>query len=93
MSESFAKCRKELYHALAELFRIIHDEDMRFDHPDRYAAKLTTATETVDALGQKLGKDTPPELKHFLERRSYSKALAFLDTGYLEPGPGKKRHI
>ena len=93
MSEMFAKTRKDLYHALAELFRIIHDEELRYNHPDRYAAKLTTATEAVDKFTHNLGKDAPPELLHFLERRSYSKALAFLDTGYLEPGPGKKRHI
>ena len=33
----------------------------------------------LDELGQKLGKKAPPMLRHYLEKRSYTKALDFLE--------------
>ena len=33
----------------------------------------------VDRQRQALGEDSPPMLRHYLERRSYEKAIAFLE--------------
>ncbi|MCY3763166.1 MAG: hypothetical protein OXH50_18115 [Gemmatimonadetes bacterium] len=33
----------------------------------------------IDALGRELGTEAPPMLRHFLEKRSYAKALDFLE--------------
>ena len=35
----------------------------------------------VDRQREALGEDAPPMLRHYLERRSYEKALAFLEGG------------
>jgi hypothetical protein len=44
------------------------------------AAALARVTE----LQQQLGPDAPPMLRHYLERRSYQKALDFLNSGRAE---------
>ena len=33
----------------------------------------------IDDIGQRLGADAPPMLRHYIEKRSYSKALDFLE--------------
>jgi hypothetical protein len=33
----------------------------------------------IDDLGRELGTEAPPMLRHFLEKRSYAKALEFLE--------------
>ena len=33
----------------------------------------------LDELGQELGSTAPPMLRHYLEKRSYTKALDFLE--------------
>ena len=33
----------------------------------------------IDQIGHCLGADTPPMLRHYLEKRSYAKALDFLE--------------
>ena len=33
----------------------------------------------IDEIGQRLGADAPPMLRHYIEKRSYSKALDFLE--------------
>ena len=33
----------------------------------------------LEELGQELGKEAPPMLRHYLEKRSYTKALDFLE--------------
>lgn len=33
----------------------------------------------LDELGQELGSEAPPMLRHYLEKRSYTKALDFLE--------------
>ena len=33
----------------------------------------------IDALGRELGAEAPPMLRHFLDKRSYAKALDFLE--------------
>ena len=48
--------------------------------PDAIAAALARVTD----LQQQLGPDAPPMLQHYLERRSYQKALDFLNAGHPE---------
>ena len=43
--------------------------------------KIGAALTRVCDLEQRLGPDAPPMLRHYLERRSYQKALDFLNSG------------
>jgi hypothetical protein len=47
-------------------------------------AAVAAALARVTELHQQLGPDTPPMLRHYLERRSYQKALDFLNSGHSE---------
>ena len=40
---------------------------------------IATHLRQLDKLGQELGKEAPPMLRHYLEKRSYTKALDFLE--------------
>ena len=50
----------------------------------RDSGKIGPALTRLCDLEQQLGADTPPMLRHYLERRSYQKALDFLNTGQAE---------
>ena len=41
----------------------------------------------IDSLGRELGAEAPPMLRHFLEKRSYAKALEFLEGADLQETP------
>jgi hypothetical protein len=47
----------------------------------RQPDQIASALNRILQLEQQLGPDTPPMLRHYLERRSYQKALDFLNTG------------
>lgn len=49
--------------------------------PPAPAAELQAALRRVDGLTQSLGPEIPPQLRHFLQRRSYVKALEYLQSG------------
>ncbi len=66
--------RADLAQALEALLRAIGP-------PPAPAAELQAALRRVDGLTQSLGPDTPPQLRHFLQRRSYLKALEYLQQG------------
>lgn len=63
--------RADLTQALETLLRTIGP-------PPGPPAELQAALRRVDGLTQSLGPDTPAQLRHFLERRSYVKALEYL---------------
>jgi hypothetical protein len=69
----------ELAAALRERLAIISDEESRRD-PDRHTARLRQVSEEIERLEQSLPSKTDPELRHFLQRRSYSKALELLES-------------
>ena len=69
----------ELAAALRERLAIIADEESRRD-PDRHSARLREVSEKIDRLEQSLPPKIDPKLRHFLQRRSYSKALELLET-------------
>jgi hypothetical protein len=69
----------ELAAALRERLAIIGDEESRRD-PDRHMERLREASERIERLEQSLPPKIDPELRHFLQRRSYSKALELLEN-------------
>jgi len=68
----------ELTEALRERLMIIDDQESRRDAP-RHMERLREASEKIEAIEQGLPATTDPQLRHFLQRRSYSKALEFLE--------------
>lgn len=47
----------------------------------RQPERITEALNRILQIEQQLGPDAPPMLRHYLERRSYQKALDFLNSG------------
>ena len=69
----------ELAAALRERLAIIGDEESRRD-PDQHTERLRIISERIERLEQTLPTRIDPQLRHFLQRRSYSKALELLET-------------
>jgi hypothetical protein len=69
----------DLAAALRERLAIISDEQSRGD-PERHATRLREVSEKIERLEQSLPVKIDPQLRHFLQRRSYSKALELLET-------------
>ena len=68
----------ELAEALRERLSIIGDEESRRD-PQRHTERLRLVSERIERLEHALPAQTDPQLRHFLQRRSYSKALELLE--------------
>ena len=73
---------QELATALRERLKIISDETSRRD-PDQHIARLREISDRIQSLSAALPQPIPPRLAHFLDRRSYDKALEFLRSGGL----------
>ena len=71
------KTESELTEALRERLKIISDEESR-RNPEQHVKRLREISERVETLAADLPQPVPPRLAHFLERRSYDKALEFL---------------
>jgi hypothetical protein len=69
----------DLAAALRERLAIISDENSRHD-PEKHLARLRDVSEKIDNLAAALPKPIDPQLVHFLQRKSYDKALEFLKT-------------
>jgi hypothetical protein len=63
---------------LRERLAIIADEESRRD-PDRHTARLREVSEKIERFEKSLPARIDPQLRHFLQRRSYSKALELLE--------------
>jgi hypothetical protein len=72
------KEEQELVAALRERLKIISDETSR-RHPDQHMARLREISGRIESLASALPQPIPPRLAHFLDRRSYDKALDFLE--------------
>lgn len=46
---------------------------------NREGESIAAHLQQLDELGQELGSEAPPMLRHYLEKRSYTKALDFLE--------------
>jgi hypothetical protein len=69
----------ELATALRERLNIISDEESRRD-PDRHTDRLREVSERIERLEKELPSPVDPQLRHFLQRRSYSKALELIES-------------
>ncbi len=69
----------ELIEALKRRVAVIGDVVLRRENPSEHLAQLKAASERIGELERRLPADADPRLRHFLERRSYEKALAWLD--------------
>jgi len=72
------KTETELAEALRERLRIISDEESRRD-PEQHVKRLREISKRIETLTVALPQPIPPRLAHFLDRRSYDKALEFLE--------------
>jgi phytoene dehydrogenase-like protein len=68
----------DLVSALRERLAIIHDEESRRD-AETHMARLRAISEKIDQLAAALPRPIDPRLAHYLDRRSYDKALEFLE--------------
>jgi hypothetical protein len=68
-----------LAQALRERLEVILDEESRRDEA-KHIARLRAVSEKIDRLQQSLPQPIDPRLKHYLERKSYDKALEYLES-------------
>ena len=66
-----------LAQALRERLGVIRDEQSRRDEA-KHIARLRAVSEKIDRLQAMLPRPVDPRLSHYLERKSYDKALEFL---------------
>jgi hypothetical protein len=62
----------------AERLAIIADEESRRD-TETHMRRLGAISEKIDKLQAALPRPIDPQLAHYLQRRSYDKALEFLE--------------
>ena len=70
----------DLAAALRERVAIIRDPFSRKD-PEAHTARLRDVSEKIEQLEAVLPRPIDPQLAHFLQRKSYDKALAFIEGG------------
>jgi hypothetical protein len=68
----------ELAAALRERLAIIADEESRRD-PVQHTERLREVSERIEQIERGLPPTIDPQLRHFLQRRSYSKTLELLE--------------
>ena len=67
-----------LAQALRERLAAIRDEQSRCDEA-RHIARLRAVSEKIDKLREELPRPVDPQLAHYLQRKSYDKALEYLE--------------
>jgi hypothetical protein len=72
------KVMVDLAAALRERLAIIRDQESRRD-ARAHLARLQAVSEKIDRLQAVLPQPIDPRLAHYLQRRSYDKALEFLE--------------
>jgi len=75
MSEVF----EELAAALRERVAIISDEESR-GAAHSHMKRLQDVSERIEQIEKRLPSTIDPQLRHFLQRRSYTKALELLSA-------------
>lgn len=71
--------KKQLVAALRERRAIIADEASRQDVP-AHMARLQGVSSKIDMLHAQLPRPLDPQLAHYLQRSSFDKALAHLES-------------
>jgi len=74
MENTFADLRE----ALRERLAVIRDEQSRRDE-EKHLARLRAVSEKIEKLQAAIPKPIDPQLAHYLQRKSYDKALEFLE--------------
>ena len=69
----------DLAQALRERLAIIQDEESRRD-VNTHIARLRAVSEKIDKLQAALPQPVDARLAHYLQRRSYDKALDFVES-------------
>ena len=67
-----------LAQALRERLAAIRDEQSRHNET-KHVARLRTISEKIDKLQEELPRTVDPRLAHYLHRKSYDKALEYLE--------------
>jgi pentatricopeptide repeat protein len=68
----------DLAQALRERLTVIRDEQSLRDEA-KHVARLKAVSERIDDLQARLSKPIDPRLAHYLQRKSYDKALELLE--------------
>ena len=68
----------DLKNALRERLAIIRDEQSRRDE-QAHLARLEKVSQEIERLEATLPRPLDPQLAHYLKRKSYDKALEFLE--------------
>jgi hypothetical protein len=76
MNEVFSDLRD----ALQERLRIVADHDLRDRDPQAHLDQLKVAASRLDETIAQLPAQCDPDLRHYLSRQSYLKALAWLES-------------
>jgi hypothetical protein len=66
--------------ALRERLAVIADRELYARDPAAHLEKLKAVSEKIDVAQLQIPLPINPELLHFLQRRSYDKALALLES-------------
>ena len=69
----------DLTQALRERLAVIRDEQSRRDEA-KHITRLKAVSEEIDKLQEELPQPVDPRLAHYLQRKSYDKALEYLET-------------
>jgi hypothetical protein len=70
----------ELRVALQERLSVVADHELRDRDPQAHLERLKSAASRLDAAIAQLPAQYDPDLRHFLSRQSYLKALAWLES-------------
>ena len=73
------KAESQLAAALRQRREIIADEKSR-RQPEQHVKRLREVSDRIEQSTEALPRPIAPRLAHFLERRSYDKALEFLEA-------------
>ncbi len=69
----------ELREALQERLGVIADHELRARDPRAHLERLKAAASRLDTAIARVRPNCDPQLRHFLDRQSYVKALAWLE--------------
>lgn len=69
----------QLEQALRERLAVIRDGQSRRDEA-KHIARLKGVSEKIDKLQAALRRPVDPQLAHYLQRKSYDKALEYLEA-------------
>ena len=70
----------DLAATLRERLAVIADHAFRDHDPQAHLTRLREVSERLDTLAAGVPRDADPQFRHYLERRSYDKALAWLEA-------------